>query len=138
MAHFAQLDNDNVVLKVIVVDNDKIIDENGEEQESLGVPFCKKLYGNKTIWKQTSYNSTFRVRFSQVGGTYNEELDAFILPKPYDSWSLNEETADWVSPLGEPPFRYPTSEEIEDGKTRYVWDEELYQSDNTQGWVLSD
>lgn len=136
MAHFAQLDNNNVVLKIIVVDNDKIVDENGEEQESLGVSFCKKLYGNKTIWKQTSYNSTFRSRFGQVGGTYNEELDAFILPKPYNSWLLDEETASWVSPLGEPPSL--TSEQIDAGRTRYVWDEDLYQEDNTQGWVPSD
>jgi len=108
MAHFAQLDENNVVTQVIVVSNEDTSDSNGVEVEEIGVAFCKKLLGADTNWKQTSY-------------TYNETLDAFIPPQPFASWILNEETADWESPVGPAPAL--TEAEIE-ARSFYRWDEE--------------
>ena len=95
MAHFAQLDENNVVIQVIVVSNDVLLDS-GNESESKGVQFCNSLLGG--VWKQTSYNAKFRKNFAGIGSTYNPELDAFIHPKPYSSWNLIEETCQWVAP----------------------------------------
>lgn len=102
MAHFAQLDNNNVVLKVIVVDNKDTADENGNEIESIGVNFCKSLLGPDTNWKQTSYNNNFRKRYAGIGYAYDQNLDAFIRPKPFPSWLLNSSTADWEAPVPRP------------------------------------
>ena len=133
MAHFACLDENNVVTQVIVVSNEDTSDVNGNEVESIGVAFCQKLLGADTNWKQTSYNNNFRVRYAGINYTFSEELNAFIPPKPWPSFVLNEETADWVSPLGAAPEL--TEEEIA-SRSFYRWDEEAYQSDNTTGWVL--
>ena len=100
MAHFAQLDDNNVVIQVIVVGNDQLLDENGQEQEALGVAFCQQLFGGN--WKQTSYNNRFRVRYSGIGFSYNPDLDAFVPPKPYPSWVLNTGTASWDAPEPKP------------------------------------
>ena len=80
MAHFAQLDENNVVTQVIVVSNDDTSDSNGTETESIGVAFCQKLLGADTNWKQTSYNSNMRVRYAGIGYSYNAGLDAFVPP----------------------------------------------------------
>lgn len=112
MAHFAQLDKDNIVLQVIVVSNSDTSDENGIEREELGVAFCQSLLGDNTVWKQTSYNRRIRKNYAGIGYRYDEVRDAFIPPKPYYSWVLNEETATW-----EPPVPKPS-----DGKL-YNWDE---------------
>jgi|TARA_B100000035_G_C20691690_1_gene418620 hypothetical protein len=133
MAHFAQLDDNNVVIQIIVVSNDDCSDANGTESESIGVAFCQKLLGANTNWKQTSYNSNMRVRYAGVGYSYNAELDAFVPPQPYASWTLNNTTADWDSPLTEPTL---TEEQITAG-SYYAWDEDAYQADNTTGWVLT-
>ena len=133
MAHFAQLDENNVVTQVIVVGNDDIKDVNGNEVESIGVAFCQKLLGADTNWKQTSYNSNMRVRYAGIGYSYNAELDAFVAPQPYASWTLDSGTADWVSPLGAAPAL--TDAEVE-ARSYYRWDEDAYQADNTTGWVL--
>ena len=126
MAHFAQLDENNIVTQVIVVDNKDITDPfTGQEDEILGIAFCKKLLGGN--WVQTSYNRTIRKRYAGVGYSYNKALDAFVAPKPYESWVLNTETIDWESPLGPAPEL--TEAEVEAG-SRYEWDEE-----NTQ-WNL--
>ena len=117
MAHFVQLDENNIVTQVIVVSNDDIKDVNGNEVEEIGVAFCKKLLGADTRWVQTSYNGNFRVRYAGISYTFSEELNAFIPPKPYDSWVLNEETADWEAPVPIP--------EVVEGGPRYMWDEEL-------------
>jgi hypothetical protein len=125
MAHFAKLDENNIVTQVIVVDNKDITDPfTGQEDEILGIAFCKKLLGGS--WVQTSYNSNMRVRYAGIGYTYNRALDAFVAPKPFESWVLNTETADWESPVPQPEL---TAEETEAG-SRYEWDEE-----NTQ-WNL--
>ena len=133
MAHYAQLDENNVVTQVIVVSNDDIKDVNGNEVEEIGVAFCKKLLGADTNWKQTSYNNNFRVRYAGIGYSFSEELNAFIPPRPFDSWELQEETADWQSPLGAAPAL--TEEEIA-ARSFYRWDEDAYQKNNKKGWVL--
>lgn len=110
MAHFAQLQN-NTVVRVIVVNNNDIL-VNGVESEQKGIEFCKSLFGQNTVWVQTSYNSRFRVRYASIGYTYNSSLNAFIPPKPYPSWTLDNTTCDWKSPVPMP----------NDGRT-YRWDE---------------
>lgn len=100
MAHFAELDEHNVVKRVIVVDNKDTSDANGVEKEYIGAAFCERLLGG--TWKQTSYNHNFRKRYAGIGFIYNAELDAFIPPKPFISWVLNNETADWDPPIPKP------------------------------------
>lgn len=121
MAHFAQLDENNVVTQVIVVSNEDTSDSNGVEVEEIGVAFCKKLLGADTNWKQTSYNNNTRVRYAGIGYSYDEELDAFVPPQPFASWTLDANTADWVSPAGPAPEL--TEEEIE-ARSFYRWDED--------------
>ena len=132
MAHFAQLDSNNVVTQVIVVSNDDCSDASGTESESIGVAFCQKLMGANTNWKQTSYNGNMRVRYAGIGYSYNASLDAFVPAQPYASWTLNNETADWDAPITQPTL---TEEQIAAGSF-YRWDEDAYQADNTAGWVL--
>jgi len=125
MAHYARLDENNIVTQVIVVDNKDITDPHtGEEDEILGIAFCKKLLGGK--WVQTSYNSSIRKRYAGVGYSFNAGLDAFVAPKPFESWVLNNETADWESPVGPAPEL--TEAEVAAG-SRYQWDEENTQWD---------
>lgn len=132
MAHFAKLDENNVVTQVIVVDNKDITDPHtGQEDEILGIAFCKKLLGGN--WKQTSYNGNMRTRYAGIGYSYNAGLDAFVPPQPHASWVLDNDTANWESPLGAAPAL--TDAESEAGSF-YVWDEDAYQADNTTGWVL--
>ena len=119
MAHFAELDDNNIVLRVIVVDTKDNSTADGVEKESIGQAFCERLLGGN--WIQTSYNGNIRKRYAGIGYTYNEALDAFIPPKPYPSWVLSPKTVDW-----EAPVPYPT-----DGKT-YSWNE------TTQSWDLVD
>ena len=76
MAHFAELDENNVVLRVIVVHNNELLDADGVEQEALGQAFCTNLLGGN--WKQTSYNGTFRKNFAGLGYTYDPVLDEFV------------------------------------------------------------
>ena len=133
MAHFAQLDDNNVVTQVIVVSNDDTSDSNGVETESIGVAFCQKLLGASTNWKQTSYNSKMRVRYAGVGYSYNSGLDAFVPPQPYASWTLDNSTADWKAPITQPTL---TDDQIAAGSF-YTWDESAYQADNSTGWTLT-
>jgi hypothetical protein len=121
LAHFCRLDENNIVTQVIVVANEDTTDTNGVEVEEIGVAFCKKLLGAETNWKQTSYNGNFRVRYAGISYTFSEELNAFIPPSPFESWILNEETADWQSPVGPAPAL--TEAEIE-ARSFYRWDEE--------------
>ncbi len=116
MAHFAQLDSNNVVTQVIVVGNKDTADANGVEKEHIGAAFCERLFGG--TWKQTSYNGTVRKNYAGVGYTYNVSLDAFVPPKPYASWVLNNDTAQWDAPT---PM--PTDDK------KYSWDEA------TTSWV---
>lgn len=118
MAHFAKLDDQNTVLQVIVVHNNELLD-NGVESEAKGIAFCQSLFPN-TRWVQTSYNGNIRKNYAGVGFTYDTDRDAFIAPKPYASWVLDEATCRWEAPVS-----YPT-----DGQ-RYVWDEA------TQNWMAA-
>lgn len=102
MAHFAQLNENNEVINVIVVGNNDCLDENGQESEQKGIEFCKSILGPNTKWVQTSYNNNIRVRYAGIGMTYDETLDAFIPPKPYNSWVLNNTTASWEAPVPMP------------------------------------
>jgi hypothetical protein len=122
MAHFAQLDENNVVIQVIVVDNKDTSDAFGVEKEHIGAAFCERLFGG--TWKQTSYNGNMRKNYAGIGYTYDAELDAFVPPTPYPSWVLNTETAQWESPV-------PIPEDAFTGNPpkRYYWDEE------TTSWV---
>jgi hypothetical protein len=117
MAHFAQLDENNVVTQVIVVGNNELLDANGREREELGVAFCQRLFGGN--WKQTSYNHSMRVRYAGIGYSYNADIDAFVPPKPFASWVLNNTTANWEAPIPMP---------VVEGKM-YYWDEA------TTSWV---
>lgn len=98
MAHFAELVGNNTVARVVVISNENIKDVNGVEQESIGVEFCRKLFGHNTKWVQTSYNGSFRGQFASVGSVYIEPLDIFIGPKPYPSWSLSDKGV-WEAPV---------------------------------------
>ena len=95
MAHFAKLGVGNIVKKVIVIKNSIITDSDGNEQEQLGVDFINNLYGTRDVWKQTSYNGNIRKNFAGVGFKYDSARDAFIPPKPFNSWTLNETTCTW-------------------------------------------
>jgi hypothetical protein len=117
MAHFAELDPNNIVLRVVVVANNDCLDPSGVESEAVGIHFCQQLFGEHTSWKQTSYNSNIRKNYAGIGYTYDNRLDAFISPQPFPSWSLNEETCDW-----EPPVPYPdTTEPLIWNETDQTW-----------------
>lgn len=119
MAHFAKLNENNTVDHVLVVVNDVITDSNGNESEQLGIDFLKSLYGEDTRWIQTSYNGSFRKNYAGSGYVYDSVRDAFIPPKPWDSWVLNEYTCMW-----DPPIPYPNDPQ------HYIWNEEGQQ------WVM--
>lgn len=91
MAHFAELDENNIVLRVIAVHNNELLD-NGVESEVKGITFCQSIFGIDTVWKQTSYNNNFRKNFAGVGFKYDKNRDAFISTKPYSSWVLNNDS----------------------------------------------
>jgi hypothetical protein len=101
MAHFAQLNKHSVVEQVVVVHNNELLDENGVEQEQLGVAFLKSLYGNATVWVQTSYNNNFRRTFAGRGFTYNKRYDIFIDPAPSEQHEFNYENQEWELPEGD-------------------------------------
>lgn len=103
MAHFAELDDNNVVLRVVVTDN---------AYPNEGYDWLVETFGGR--WIQTSYSGSFRKNFAAVGFTYNEALDAFIEPKPFESWTLDETRCVWV-----PPTSRPKDEK------RYYWNEEI-------------
>lgn len=112
MAHFAKLDDNNIVTDVIVVNNEVLDNAPFPDSEPTGVAFCKSLYGADTNWKQTSYSNSFRKNYAGIGYTYRSDIDGFVAPQPFPSWGLNTETGKW-----EPPVPYPT-----DGQP-YYWDE---------------
>lgn len=115
MAHFAKLDENNIVLEVNVVNNDAL---DPAAEEASGIAFLTDWSGGYTNWKQTSYNATFRKHFAGIGFTYDATLDAFVPPKPFASWTFNETTCLW-----EAPIPYPTDDKP------YTWDED------NQVWV---
>lgn len=94
MAHFAKVNESNIVEQVIVVNNTELLDADGVEQESLGASFCQNLFGG--TWKQTSYNGNMRKNFAGIGYTYDSGRDAFIPPQPDGNYALDEVTCLWV------------------------------------------
>jgi len=121
MAHFAELDNNNIVLRILVVGNNDCLDANNKESESVGISFLHNLYGSDTVWKQTSYNGNIRKNYAGIGYIYDQTRNAFITTKPFTSWVLNETTC-----LYEAPIPYPTDGEM------YQWNE------TDQQWDLRD
>jgi len=117
MAHFALIKN-TIVQQVVAVGNADLTNSEGNEQEALGVAFCHSLFGTDGTWMQTSYNGNIRKNFAGIGNTYDLTRDAFIAPKPYASWVLNESTCQW-----EAPTPYP------DDDNDYGWDE------STTSWI---
>tara|TARA_Y100000310_G_C20185932_1_gene580284 strand:- start:42 stop:434 length:393 start_codon:yes stop_codon:yes gene_type:complete len=127
MAHFAKLDQDNIVIKVNVVHNNELLVD-GTENEQKGINFLNTLFNTSDNWKQTSYNTSggvhklggtpLRKNYAGIGFTYDGDKDAFIPPQPFSSWTLNEDTCRW-----EPPVAYPDDDKI------YIWNEE------TTNWV---
>lgn len=114
MAHFAQLDENNMVTWVTYLDNSIIIDENGEEQESLGIQHIHNtIPGSENYtWKQTSYNGNFRRRYAAIGSLYHEETDTFTEEKPYDSWILDSDNIHWKPPTPKPDIIINDNEAI--------------------------
>ena len=117
MAHFAKLDDNNIVTDILVVNNEVILKADGTESELKGKQFLNATFG-QAKWVQTSYNGNFRKKYAGIGDTYDSTKDKFIAPQPFDSWTLNSND-DW-----EAPTAYPT-----DGEN-YYWDED------TLSWVL--
>lgn len=118
MAHFAEIDSNNIVLRVVVVDNKNTSSADGVEKEYIGASYLESLLGG--TWVQTSYNGTIRKNYAGIGYTFDKTRDAFIPVKPFNSWVLNEDTCQWQAPIP-----YPN-----DGN-KYAWDE------STQSWILS-
>ena len=123
MAHYAELDSNNVVKQVIVVSNADTSTAQGEEKESIGIAFCERLLGG--TWVKTSYNGNIRKNYAGIGYTYDKDRDAFISPKPYASWVLDETTCRWNAPVA-----MPSDAGQGDPPKMYTWNEE------TIGWDL--
>lgn len=122
MANFAEIGLNNTVIRVLIVSNDVLLDENGNEVEALGKEFCRNLLGG--TWVQTSYNGSFRKNFAAKGFTYDSERDAFIPQKPFDSWLLDEDTCRWVAPVPIPEYNAETQS--------VYWDEQ------SQQWIVEE
>lgn len=112
MAHFAKLNENNIVIEVIVIDNNVLLNSDNIESEQNGIDYLNEIFGQNN-WIQTSYNNNFRKNYAGKGYTYDIDRDAFIPIKPFDSWVLNENSCLWEAPL-----QYP-----KDGE-RYKWNEE--------------
>jgi hypothetical protein len=130
MAHFAELNSANKVLRVTVVENKDTADVNGVEKEYIGQAHLEKVLGG--TWKQTSYNANMRGNYAGKGYTYFVDQDLFMPPKPYTSWNMVTASATWNAPITMPSL----TEEEESALKFYSWDEDVYQADNTKGWVL--
>ena len=132
MAYFAKLGTGNIVEQVISINNAVITDANGVEQEQLGIDFINQLYNTNDTWKQTSYNTVggihsnngtpLRKNYAGIGYTYDSQRNAFISPKPYTSWILNETTCLWESPVAAP------TTELEENQY-YSWNEYIINWD---------
>jgi hypothetical protein len=112
MAHFAKLNENNVVIDINVVNNEDVQNLPFPESEAIGIEFLTSWSGGYTNWKQTSYNANFRKNYAGIGGIYDPIKDAFILPQPYPSWVLNQDTCIWEAPVPRPT-----------GGIAYSWDE---------------
>jgi hypothetical protein len=114
MAHFAQIDENNIVVQVIVINNEILLDTDNNESEVKGIDFCESLYGHRN-WLQTSYNGNMRYNYAGIGYTFDEDNDAFYAPQPFASWLLDENFI-WQAPV-------PYPENASEDKV-YEWDED--------------
>ena len=121
MAHFAELDSNNVVLRVIVVGDSDCLDSNGDESEAVGIAFCKSIFGATTNWAQTSYNGRIRGSYCGPGYTYDAAENKFYSPRPFASWTLNKSNGQWSAPVAKPN---------NNPDNVYRWDE------SSRSWVL--
>ena len=125
MAHFAEINENNIVIRVLVVDNSDMVDKDGKESEEVGKQHLVDLFGG--TWVQTSYNNNFRKQYAVQNFMWREDLDMFIDQKPYDSWVLNND-GDWVPPI---PW-----------KEGYDWDEEnqtwIKHKDVPDSWIYDE
>tara|TARA_R110002095_G_scaffold201247_2_gene181981 strand:+ start:1161 stop:1538 length:378 start_codon:yes stop_codon:yes gene_type:complete len=125
MAHFAEIDSNSLVLRVVVVSNADTALADGKETESIGIAHCQKLFGG--TWVQTSYNGKFRKNYAGVGSTYDSTRNAFYSPKPFNSWVLNESTCVWEAPVA-----LPSDSGEGDPPKMYKWDED------STSWVVEE
>jgi hypothetical protein len=137
MAHFAEIDSNNIVIEVKKACNIDIQNNGGEQSEQAATHFesvCP-LSENGIKYVQTSYNNNFRKKYAGVGYFYDSTKDKFLSPQPYASWSLDSDD-DWQPPLTEPTITTDGSDSIETAVWvwSYDWDEDFYQADNTKGW----
>tara|TARA_R110002126_G_scaffold72284_1_gene180693 strand:+ start:127 stop:492 length:366 start_codon:yes stop_codon:yes gene_type:complete len=119
MAHYAQVNSDGVVVQVLVMDNDMETNKG----EAACIAWLQKNV-NDDEWVKTSYNANIRKQYAGIGYTYDSDKDIFIIPQPFASWSLDSDN-DWKPPITEP-----------DDDKNYYWDEDVYNADNSKGWVL--
>jgi hypothetical protein len=151
MAHYAKIDENNIVTEVIVIGNDITDPESsGTDTEQLGKDFIKDTLHKDGEWIQCSYNNNIRNKFPAIGDTYDASEDIFKPAKPYASWVWDAEEGDWEAPLAYPldglvdsdyPTGYPEDfvakcEAEKDEVFYYQWREDEYQADNTKGWFL--
>lgn len=124
MAHFAKIDDNNIVTQVVVVDNKDTSDASGVEKEHIGAAHLERILGG--TWKQTSYNGNMRKNYAGIGYSFDAQRNAFIPPKPFNSWVLVEETCQWTAPVA-----LPADSGTGDPIKIYTWDEA------SVNWVLA-
>jgi hypothetical protein len=154
MAHFTKISEQNEVLQVVTLNDSDMLNEDGLEDESVGQQYLQK-HNNwpSHLWIQTSYNTkqnthksgdntkAFRGNYAGIGYTWDNTNQIFWPPKPYPSWVKNVTNAKWESPLGDPPaFTTEQQTQINNSENAwaYIWDESVYDNDNTNGWTLVD
>ena len=131
--YFAQIDNNNIVQRVIVVSDEDCLDSNNEHNEEVGIAFCKFLVQDSSSkWKESFKDGSQRGRSAGIGHTYDSTHNAFIPPRPFPSWTLNETSYDWEPPIPKPTL---TDEQVA-ARGYYMWNEVSHMADNTTGWTL--
>ena len=127
MAHFAQIDSDNIVTQVIVVDDSDAAKDASQSwstwNEAGGIAFCRSLLGADTNWVQTSYNNNIRFRYAGVGMKYDSTNDVFYEQQPYTSWGLNTSTWEWDAPVALPDDAGVDDVDNPTEYVSYTWDE---------------
>ena len=127
MAHFAQLDDQNNVMNVVVINNSDIDNLPFPQSEPVGIALCQSIYGPDTIWKQASYNNNYRRQYAEIGGFYYPPVDVFVGIKPFTSWVFRTSDATWQAPIPMPsaPSNY-----------KAVWNEEYLDWDIVVGGAI--
>jgi len=131
MAYFAELDSNNVITRIIIIEDKHLKDIFGKEDDDIGIGYCKKYFNSLSKWKRV-YHNPRTTDIGGVGSIYDEQLGIFVLPQPFPSWSLNRESKKWDPPIPEPEL----TEEEKLKKMNYRWNEEtkewkLFESDSS-------